>query len=145
MKRAIKLERQLKRDIEKDLEAKHISLIIGARQTGKTTIFKADIIRNALINNYSPIGTRTDKGELFENYVYLMLKDKYGQDNLRFWRTQDGKEVDFIAKSDTGKTYAFEAKFDPSNYTASKYRSFESAYPDIPLKCIGPDDALNYS
>lgn len=102
-------------------------------------------LRNALINNYSPIGTRTDKGELFENYVYLILKDKYGQDNLRFWRTQDGKEVDFIAKSDRGKTYAFEAKFDPSNYTVSKYRSFESAYPGIPLKCIGPDEALKFS
>ena len=137
------MERRLKADIEKDLDAKHISLIIGARQTGKTTIFKADIIRNALINNYSPIGTRTDKGELLENYIYLMLKDKFGQDNLRFWRTQDGREVGFIAKSDTGKTYAFEAKYDASNYTASKYRSFENTYPDTPLKCIGPDDALS--
>ena len=34
------MERKLKNEIEKDLDAKHISLIIGARQTGKTTILK---------------------------------------------------------------------------------------------------------
>ncbi|MBN2856780.1 MAG: ATP-binding protein [Candidatus Delongbacteria bacterium] len=106
-------------------------------------IYFADLgLRNTLINDYSPIGTRKDKGELFENYVYLILKSRYGEDNLKFWRTQDGNEIDFIAKNDTGDTYAYEVKYDRSAFKGSKYRAFTNAYSEIPLECISPDDAL---
>jgi len=106
-------------------------------------LYFADLgLRNALINDFSPIGNRPDKGELFENYIYLLLKERYGQDNLKFWRTRDGREVDFIVKDDNGKSYAYEAKFDSAFFSVSKYRSFIETYPDIALKCVGLDDAV---
>jgi uncharacterized protein len=108
-------------------------------------LYFADLgLRNALINNYSPIGLRQDKGELFENYVYLLLKDKYGPENTKFWRTNDKNEVDFVVQSDEGKLYAYEVKYDKSAFSESKYRAFTNSYPEIPLKCIGLESALKY-
>jgi uncharacterized protein len=99
-------------------------------------------LRNALINNYSPIGLRQDKGELLENYVYLLLKDKYGPENTKFWRTNTQNEVDFVVQSDKGKLFAYEVKFDKSAFSETKYRAFTNAYPDIPLKCVSLDSSL---
>ncbi len=119
----------------------HNNLISELRKMSK--LYFADLgLRNALTNDFSPIGNRPDKGELFENYIYLLLKERYGSDNLRFWRTRDGKEVDFIAKDDNGNSYAYEAKFDPAAFSISKYRSFTETYPEISLKCVGLDDAF---
>jgi predicted AAA+ superfamily ATPase len=106
-------------------------------------LYFADLgLRNALINNFSPIGLRQDKGELLENYVYLLLKDKYGPENTKFWRTNTQNEVDFVVQSDKGKLYAYEVKYDKSAFSEAKYRAFTNAYPDIPLKCISLESAL---
>jgi len=106
-------------------------------------LYFADIgLRNALINNYSPIGLRQDKGGLLENYVYLQLKDKYGLENTKFWRTNDKNEVDFVVQNDKGKLYAYEVKYDKSAFSEIKYRAFTNAYPKIPLKCISLESAL---
>lgn len=109
-------------------------------------LYFADLgLRNALINNYSPIGLRQDKGELLENYVYLLLKDKYGNENTKFWRTNSKNEVDFVVQSDKGELCAYEVKYDKSSFSESKYRAFTNAYPQIPLKCISLESALKLS
>jgi len=99
-------------------------------------------LRNYFANNFSGIGMREDKGELLENYVYLVLKQKYGSDSIRYWRTQTKKEVDFVVYGDNGKNKAFEVKFNKKSYNKSKYMNFTTNYPDIPLNCIDLESVL---
>ena len=57
-------------------------------------------IRNALINNFSPLHARNDIGQLWEQYVmserlkYNSYKGYHPQ--YFFWRTYDGQEIDQI-------------------------------------------------
>jgi len=51
-------------------------------------------LRNQLINDFSNLKLRSDKGSLMENYVCCQLK-KLGFP-LKFWRTKSQAEVDFI-------------------------------------------------
>ena len=51
-------------------------------------------IRNAVLNNFIEIDLRDDRGRLFENFVYLILKEKYQE--INFWRTVKGSEIDFV-------------------------------------------------
>lgn len=51
-------------------------------------------IRNAILNNFIELGLRGDCGKLFENFVYLKLKEKYQE--IYFWRTVKGSEIDFV-------------------------------------------------
>lgn len=99
-------------------------------------------LRNMLINNFRPVGLRPDKGGLLENYVYLLLKEKYGPDNMRFWRTKDKNEVDFIVQTDKGNFLAYEVKYDQSAFSKTKYKAFTSTYPVIPLKSISLESTL---
>lgn len=54
-------------------------------------------VRNALIKDFSKPNERQDKGILLESFVFLKLKPMLQPDmELKFWRTKDGAEVDFI-------------------------------------------------
>lgn len=55
-------------------------------------------VRNAVLNNFIEINLRDDCGRLFENFVYLILKEKYQE--INFWRTIKGSEVDFVYQKD---------------------------------------------
>lgn len=80
---------------------------------GKKVYFYDCGIRNAIINNFNPIHSRTDAGALFENYFiserlkYLryhrMEVDQY------FWRTTQQQEIDLI-EEEGGKMRAYEIK-----------------------------------
>jgi len=90
-------------------------------------------LRNCLINNFQPTASRIDKGALWENMYYRILADKYGMDDLHFWRTADGNEVDFVLP-ELATPYAVEAKYDKALIKESKYKKFVEAYPEIPIK-----------
>ncbi|MCL4378173.1 MAG: DUF4143 domain-containing protein, partial [Actinobacteria bacterium] len=67
-------------------------------------------IRNFAINNFNSLDIREDKGFVFENFVYLILKQKIkGSYKINFWRTKAGAEVDFIILKDL-KPIPIEAK-----------------------------------
>jgi uncharacterized protein len=89
--------------------------------------------RNTLLNQYLPIDQRLDKGMLIENYAYIRLRTLHGNDDLRFWRTTDGSEVDFVFTSGQGKSEAIEIKFEETSYNPTKYRKFRENYPDYVL------------
>ena len=66
--------------------------------------------RNFAINNFNKLDIREDKGFVFENFVYLILKEKLGGSyKINFWRTKAGAEVDFIILKDL-KPIPIEAK-----------------------------------
>ncbi|MEM4367611.1 MAG: ATP-binding protein [Candidatus Aenigmatarchaeota archaeon] len=54
-------------------------------------------LRNSIINNFLPLESRTDKGILYENFVLNELKSIFG-DEIKYWRTTGGAEVDFVLK-----------------------------------------------
>lgn len=90
-------------------------------------------LRNCLLNNFSPLQERLDKGQLWEQAVYRMLVDRFGTDSIRYWRTADGNEVDFLLP-DQNPPLAIEAKFDSLLMKAKKYMKFREAYPDFEFK-----------
>lgn len=92
-------------------------------------------MRNVLLNQFPEIETRIDKGELIENYLFTRLRETYPIDDIRFWRTADGNEVDFVVNTAYQKGFAIECKFDEKAFSKLKYKKFEEAYPNFPL-CI---------
>jgi len=93
-------------------------------------------LRNILVNYFAPIQTRIDKGELFENLVYRKLLEKEDANSIKFWRTADGNEVDFVVESSYLKGYAIECKFSEEQINEKKYNKFKETYPQIPLKFL---------
>jgi len=58
-------------------------------------------IRNAILKDFSAPAGRPDKGLLLESYVLLKLKAHPAPNrDIKFWRTRDGAEVDFILIED---------------------------------------------
>jgi predicted AAA+ superfamily ATPase len=89
-------------------------------------------LRNCLVNNFEQPLFRLDKGELWENIYFKLLLEKYNIDDIFFWRTTDGNEVDFVLNN-IEKPYAVEVKFSENAIRESKYKIFRENYPEIPL------------
>jgi len=89
-------------------------------------------LRNCLVNNFELPTFRFDKGELFENQYFKLLVEKHTLDDIAFWRTSDGNEVDFVM-SRVAHPYAVEVKYNKNVIRENKYRVFKDAYPEIPL------------
>lgn len=54
-------------------------------------------IRNALLKDFREPSQRPDGGVLLETLIFLELNRQIDpQSEIRFWRTKDGKEVDFV-------------------------------------------------
>lgn len=91
-------------------------------------------LRNVLINYFSFIDQRPDKGVLLENYVFRRLVEKHESDQVKFWRTADGHEVDFVIETSFQNGYAVEVKFQENESKLSRYKAFSNAYPQFPLQ-----------
>jgi predicted AAA+ superfamily ATPase len=61
-------------------------------------VFLYDLgIRNAVLKDFRTTAERPDGGAVVESFVYLELARQLGPaDDLRFWRTKAGDEVDFV-------------------------------------------------
>jgi predicted AAA+ superfamily ATPase len=57
--------------------------------------FEDSGIRNAVLDNFTELEKRTDKGILVENVIYAELK-KIDRGKINYWRTERKQEVDFI-------------------------------------------------
>jgi len=115
----------------------HISMLkpfsknIRKELTKMPKVYCNDIgLRNVILNQFQPISERLDKGELLENYVFTRLRNLYGNEELYFWRTADGNEIDFII--DSNKIHnAIEVKWNDTAFSVSKYKKFTEAYPEF--------------
>ena len=71
-------------------------------------------LRNSLVSDFRSINLRPDKGGLVENFIFNNLHYQKAVNNLRFWRTKQGAEVDFVLKNKTtGAITAIEVKYQP--------------------------------
>lgn len=91
-------------------------------------------LRNALINYFSPLEQRADKGMVLENLSFRLLSERFDQDQIKYWRTADGNEVDFVVETSYLKGFAVEVKFNKQDVKPNKYNKFTQNYPDFPLE-----------
>ncbi len=91
-------------------------------------------MRNILLSQFQNIDFRIDKGELIENFVFIQLRSKYNSDEIRFWRTTDGNEVDFIVSTNYDKGFSIECKFNEKSFNQKRYSKFTNEYPNFPLQ-----------
>lgn len=102
-------------------------------------------IRNALINNFSPINQRNDIGQLWEQYI-LSERIKFNRYNnyqpqYYFWRTYDGQEIDLI-ELNNGQLQAIECKW--KNANAKIPTAFAKAYPEAKFAIINKENYLEW-
>ncbi len=97
-------------------------------------------LRNFFLNNYGIIDKREDKGGYLENIVFReFLLQSDSVEKIKFWRTQDKQEIDFIFNNS-----AFEVKFNKEKFNYQKYNKFTNFYPEIKLACLSYTDILRY-
>lgn len=92
-------------------------------------------LRNAIIDNFTSISTRSDKGALFENFIIadLIKQNSYLDANFYFyyWRTKQGSEIDLVLENGD-QLIALEIK-----YHAKKVnKAFKRRYPQTILKSL---------
>ena len=70
------------------------------RKSCKTYLYDLGV-RNMLLKDFSNINSRPDKGVILESFVFLRLQAMLLPNmEIKFWRTKDGGEVDFILLKD---------------------------------------------
>lgn len=108
---------------------------------GKKIYFYDCGIRNAIINNFKPVQSRTDVGALWENFV-IAERMKFLQYNRidakqYFWRTTQKQEIDLIEEHEGGLLKAFEFKWG-SNEKVHFPQTFTENYPGAETFVISP-------
>jgi len=100
-------------------------------------------IRNAAIAQFNGLETRNDIGALWENFVAVELLKQNGifglNENLYFWRTHAGKEIDLIRESARG-LMAIECKWSDRDTIAPS--EWTSAYPNASFSFVNKENYL---
>ena len=113
---------------------------------GKKVYFYDCGIRNAVINNFNRVGSRTDTGALWENYIIAERMKYLRYHNidaaLYFWRTTQQQEIDLV-EEDGGKLGAYEFKWNKSG-KAHFPATFTANYPGAVTKIISPDNVEEF-
>ena len=103
-------------------------------------------IRNAVIGQYNLLDSRNDIGALWENFIVSeRLKKRsytgiYG--NIYFWRTYDGKEIDYVEERDGG-LFGFECKWTVQKKDKPP-RKWQESYPGATFELVTPDNYLDF-
>lgn len=111
---------------------------------GKKIYFFDTGVRNAILNDFSPLSARVDAGALWENFFYMervKLHDtKEDFKEIYFWRTTGNapREIDFIEVVDN-KIEAFECKVSKAA-KAKISKTFQRAYPNTTVTKATPQD-----
>ncbi len=118
----------------------HISLVkpffrnVRKELTKMPKVYFYDLgLRNFFKNDFRAIIDRDDAGYILENAVYRQLLENKDAEEIRYWRTADQKEIDFIIE---GEKRAYEIKFNPKKRRLNKYQLFLTAYPKFKLDFV---------
>ena len=86
-----------------------------------------------MLNKLDPSLILADKGQLFENAIATELLSTLGSNALKFWRTTNQTEVDFIIVRPNGKADAIETKYHLENRKSlpKNLQSLKKQYPDL--------------
>jgi len=113
---------------------------------GKKIYFYDCGIRNAIINNFKPVNTRTDVGALWENFL-MAERVKYlryhGIDAEQyFWRTTQQQEIDLVEEYDE-KLSAYEFKWSKTEKVRFP-QTFTANYPNTTTHIISPENVEDF-
>ena len=101
-------------------------------------------VRNAILGNFSQLEERDDRGQLWENYLFIerLKRNAYlGQScQYYFWRTYDRQEIDLIEESD-GRLSAFEFKWSKQAKAPS---AWVKTYPEATFEVINRQNFLEF-
>ncbi len=110
---------------------------------GKKVYFYDCGIRNAIINNFNPVTSRTDVGALWENYIISERMKFLNYNNIDakqyFWRTTQQQEIDLIEEHEAGQLKAFEFKWG-KNEKVRFPQTFTDNYPGAQTLVVSPDN-----
>lgn len=103
-------------------------------------------IRNAIINNFNRLDSRTDTGELWENYLASERVKRQQYKKIRtknyFWRTYDQQELDWLEEKGE-ELAAFEFKWNEKR-KAKIPTAFSKAYPEASFEIITKINYLDF-
>jgi predicted AAA+ superfamily ATPase len=96
-------------------------------------------VRNALIDDFSSLNSRFDKGALFENFIIseILKQNNYTDKNYKlfYWRTKQGSEVDLVLEK-KNEVIGLEIKYRQKKFN----RAFGNRYPEAKLRLVTIDN-----
>ncbi|MBI4600134.1 ATP-binding protein [Candidatus Uhrbacteria bacterium] len=92
-------------------------------------------LRNFFVQNFESITLRNDRGFLLENAALREMSERISTDEIKFWRTTQDREVDFVIEG----IGAFEVKYALSAIRIKQYEEFRAVYPNISFSFIAFD------
>ncbi|TDE04361.1 ATP-binding protein [Flavobacterium sandaracinum] len=103
-------------------------------------------IRNGIINNFNRLDSRTDIGDLWENYLASERVKKQNYQKIKaqnyFWRTYDQQELDWL--EEIGEELAgFEFKWSETKKVKIP-AAFAKAYPEATFEVINKSNYLDF-
>lgn len=102
-------------------------------------------IRNALINNFNPHGSRDDSGMLWENFLFIerLKKQEYQRiySNIYFWRNYSGQEIDHVEERE-GKLFGYEFKWGLKKSRPPQL--WLNTYPESSYEVVNREDFLGF-
>lgn len=92
-------------------------------------------LRNFFKGDFNLYSTREDRGQLLENALFRQLLEKYECSQIKFWRTIQKKEIDFIVD----EKKAYEVKSKVVHVKKKDYQFFSENYPEMKLEFVSYD------
>ena len=115
---------------------------------GRKVYFYDNGIRNAVLQNFTPLALRNDVGALWENFfISERIKHNHYMGNYAksyFWRTTQQQEIDYIEECD-GMFTAFEMKWNPKKASVSVPSPFKNEYPLRQFVVVTPENYLEWT
>jgi len=88
-------------------------------------------------NGWSAI-RENDRGLLWEHLVLDMLRTRFQDYQLFYWRDKSGREIDFVIKRSQNEADIVECKINPDSFSAGNMKIFRSFYPNGKNYCYCP-------
>jgi hypothetical protein len=98
--------------------------------------FKDSGMRNIALNRLFEFKNREDQGQLVENYVCKRLTNIYDKDTIKYWRTTDNKEIDFVVTTSFNEGLAYEVKMKCPASNLLSEKKFTENYPGYSFNVI---------
>ena len=107
----------------------HQNIATELRKSKKMYFYDTGL-RNTILNNFVPLDSRKDGGHLLENFIWIQLRQTL--DELKFWRTTDKAEVDFVGFKD-GEFFPIEVKTSESKMSKGMKKFIQAYEPKVAI------------
>jgi uncharacterized protein len=103
-------------------------------------------IRNGIIQQYQEMDSRSDVGQLWENFIFIeRMKHRQFASihaNSYFWRTYSQQEVDIVEERN-GKLFGYECKWSEKKHISTP-KEWMVSYPEASFQIINRNNFLDF-